>query len=147
MQHHRAQATRMIAVPADELWKTIHQATHMEQWYPQLITQSSISDDQGTMRRVCTLANGGQLHERILLRDDATRTFVYAIDKHPLPPVNVVGTIRIDAVDGGSHVTWDSQFTVADEAADETVAMVVGMYEDGLESLALYHGEKAGAAA
>ena len=147
MQHHRAQASRTISVPAADLWDTIQKATGMEDWYPQLIAQSSVHDDANGLKRVCTLANGGELHERILLRDEATRTFVYAIDKHPLPPVNVVGTIRIDPVEGGAHVTWDSQFTVADEAATETVAMITTMYEGGLASLEAHHASKTGAAA
>ena len=83
------------------------------------------------------------MHERILLRDEATRTFVYAIDKHPLPPRGVVGTIRVDGDDGQAHVTWDAQFRIDDAIAGDVTAMVQGVYEGGLESLAAYHVKKA----
>ena len=139
MQHHRAQATRTIPVSADTVWQTIAKTSGMEDWYPQLISKSAVTSADGVTRRDCTMTNGGQLKERILVNDGTTRTFVYAIDSHPLPARNVVGTIRVDAVGDSAHVTWDSQFTVDSAAAQETVAMINGMYETGLASLETHH--------
>ncbi len=139
MKHCRAEASRDIAAPADTLWATIDQMTGMETWYPGLISASRIEQSNGVTRRLCTMTNGGQLEERILLRDPKTRTFVYAIDSHPLPARGVVGCIRIDDLSGKSHVTWDSQFIVDDAAAAQTLEMVRGMYVAGLDSLAKHH--------
>ncbi len=139
MQHCRAEATRLIEVPAEKLWPTIARMTGMEEWYPGLISRSVVdaSGDQPT--RFCVMRDGGELQERILVRDAGTRTFIYAIDRHPLPAADVVGTIRIDPVDQGSHVTWDAQFSAEPEAAAQLVEMISGMYRAGLESLASHH--------
>lgn len=86
------------------------------------------------------MQDGGVLVERILLRDAATRTFVYAIDSHPLPARNVVGTIRIDDLgDGQSHVSWSAQMVLEPSSADQMTSMVTGMYERGLASLEKHH--------
>lgn len=140
MTHH-IQASRDIPVPADDLWTTVRQMTNMEQWYPGLIRESEVFDaDSVTPRRNCVMQDGGELKERILLRDDATRTFVYAIDSHPLPARNVVGTLRIDDLgDGASHVTWSANMVLDLAAAEQMQGVVTGMYENGLASLEAFH--------
>jgi len=135
----RAEATKEIAIPAEALWATIEKMTGMENWYPDLISESSIEESGDETLRFCTMADGGKLEERVLIRDRATRTFVYAIDIHPLPATNIVGTLRVDDLNGTSKVTWDAQFTVEDAAAEQTVAMINGMYAAGLDSLAAFH--------
>jgi hypothetical protein len=139
MQPCRAQANRAIAAPADLLWSTISRMTGMEDWYPGLIARSEVDAELDQPTRFCVMRDGGELHERILLRDTATRTFVYAIDAHPLPARDVVGTIRIDATGDGSHVTWDAQFTTDPQTADQLTAMISDMYRAGLDSLAQHH--------
>lgn len=140
MTHH-VKATREIPVASADLWQTVRQMTGMEDWYPGLIRESEVLEEDGTEpRRNCVMRDGGLLKERILLRDDLTRTFVYAIDSHPLPAKNVVGTIRIDDIGGGgSHVTWSASLALDPKSADQIAAMVTGMYEAGLASLEAYH--------
>ena len=140
MTHH-VKAERDIPVASSELWQTVRQMTGMEDWYPGLIRQSEVLEEDSTEpRRNCVMQDGGVLKERILLRDDLTRTFVYAIDRHPLPAENVVGTIRIDDIgDGVSHVTWSANMALDPQSADQIAAMVTGMYEAGLASLEAYH--------
>lgn len=139
MKRLRAEATKEIAIPAEALWATIEKMTGMENWYPDLISESSIEESGDETLRFCTMADGGKLEERVLIRDRGTRTFVYAIDIHPLPATNIVGTLRVDDLNGTSKVTWDAQFTVEDAAAEQTVAMINGMYAAGLDSLAAFH--------
>lgn len=142
MTHH-IKATREIPVSAGRLWKTISQMTGMETWYPDLIRQSEVIDaDSAQPRRNCVMRDGGELKERILLRDDATRTFTYAIDSHPLPAENVVGTIRIDDLgDGRSHVSWAADMVLDPASAEHFSGMVLGMYENGLASLEQHHAQ------
>lgn len=139
MQHCRAAASRMIDTSADQLWQTISQMTGMEDWYPQLIASSQVDQSADQPTRLCVMLDGAELHERILLRDEATRTFTYAIDQHPLPAANVVGTIRIDPIGTRSQVTWDAQFTTQPEVADQIVEHITNMYRAGLDNLAAYH--------
>lgn len=141
MQLCRAEARRTIPASADTIWTTIRQMTGMEDWYPGLIRSSRVEETAYGPKRFCVMADGGELDERILLRDDATRTFVYAIDRHPLPGKGVVGTIRIDDLGDSAHVAWDSQF-VCDPAAGQMTEIVTGMYTAGLDSLAAYHAAK-----
>lgn len=140
MTHH-VRAERAIPFAPQILWQTVRQMTGMEDWYPGLIRQSEVLDETSAEpRRVCIMQDGGTLKERILLRDDATRTFVYAIDSHPLPARNVVGTIRIDDLGNGrSHVTWSASMALDPKSAEQIMAMVTGMYDAGLASLQGYH--------
>lgn len=140
MTHH-IQATREIPVSADMLWETVSQMSGMETWYPGLIRESEVLDaDSAQPRRNCIMQDGGALEERILLRDDATRTFIYAIDSHPMPAKNVVGTIRIDDLGNGtSHVSWAADMVLDPASADQFAGMVQGMYDGGLASLEEYH--------
>lgn len=103
----------------------------MEDWYPEMIRASHLRGDH----RICEMTDGSLLEERILLRDPVTRTFVYAIDKHPLPATGVVGSIRIDDDDGGSLVTWSAFFTADPALASEVEAQVAELYRQGLASL------------
>lgn len=138
---HNIKATREIPIPSSDLWQTVRRMTRMEEWYPGLIRKSEVLEEDGMEpRRNCVMQDGGVLKERILLRDDLTRTFVYAIDSLPLPAKNVVGTIRIDDVGNGrSHVTWSANMALDPQSADQITAMVTGMYEAGLASLEAYH--------
>jgi mxaD protein len=140
MTHH-VKAEREIPVAAETLWHTIHQMTGMEVWYPGLIRESEVLEgDSVQPRRICSMQDGGTLKERILLRDAATRTFVYAIDSHPLPAKNVVGTIRIDDLGNGrSYVSWSASLALDPKNANQIAAMVTGMYEAGLASLEAHH--------
>jgi mxaD protein len=138
---HQARAERTIPVSPDTLWGTVSAMTGMEEWYPGLIAKSDVPDpDANQPRRVCTMQDGGTLRERILLRDAATRTFVYAIDESPMPARDVVGVIRIDDLgDGRSHVTWSSEMTLDEATAAQFVPMVDGMYAAGLAALEEHH--------
>ncbi|ABD53019.1 SRPBCC family protein [Jannaschia sp. CCS1] len=138
---HNIQATREIPATANDLWKTVSQMIGMETSCPGLIRESDVLDADGTQpRRSCVMRNGGALTERILLRDDATRTFIYAIDSHPMPAKIVVGTIRIDDLgDGKSQVSWAADMVLGPASADHFAGMVQGMYEGGLASLEAHH--------
>ena len=138
---HTISVERVIPFSADTLWKTLDAMTGMEHWYPGLIRESEVREANGPQpTRICVMQDGGVLKERILIRDGATRTFVYAIDSHPLPARNVVGTIRIDDLgDGRSHVTWSAQMALDQAMADQVRGMVKDMYEQGLASLESHH--------
>lgn len=138
----RAEAQLTIAAPAMAVWETIAKGDGMEIWYPDFIAASTVSEREGELQRVCALRDGGELQERILLKDGKTRTFVYAIDKHPLPPKGVVGTIRVDGDGQQAHVTWDAQFQIDEAMAGEITTLVQGIYEGGLRSLAKHHAGK-----
>ena len=139
MKRLRAEATKEMTIPADDLWATIEKVTGVEDWYPGLISESRVEESGDETSRFCTMADGNKLVERILMSDRASRTFVYSIDVHPLPATNVVGTMRVDDLNGTSMVTWDAQFSAEDAVAEQTLAMITGMYAAGLDSLAKFH--------
>lgn len=140
MTHH-VEARRTMDVPADDLWRTIARMKGMEDWYPEFIASSEVPDPEATQpKRNCTTQDGSALKERILLRDDATRTFVYAIDAHPLPAKNLVGSLRVDDLgDGRSMVTWGANMALGNAHVAQMERMVAGIYEQGLASLERYH--------
>lgn len=138
---HSVEARRTLSIPANDLWATIKRMDNMEAWYPEFITTSEVPDPNSAQpERNCTMADGGALKERILLRDDATRTFVYAIDSHPLPAHNVVGSLRIDDLgDGRSVVTWGANMALDEAFVAQMTEMITDIYAKGLESLEAYH--------
>ncbi len=138
MKHCHVMQSRQIPAPPDQVWAIINQVEGMERWYPALIQSSDVTYADDGIKRVCIMTNGGQLDERILIRDDKTRSFSYAIDTHPLPAQGVVGTLRVDDLNGETHVSWSAQFTVADDEETATVQMVNNMYASGLQSLATF---------
>lgn len=136
---YRSEAQRAIPAPSKLLWETISKMNGMEDWYPELISESKVQQNDSGYKRHCVMTNGGELDERILVSDDRTMTFVYAIDRHPLPARNVVGTIRIDDRGDDSVVNWSAQFDADALSAKETIAMINQMYADGLSSLDAFH--------
>lgn len=116
----------------------------MEAWYPGFFSASDVPNPNVAQpKRHCRIADGGELKEHILLRDDATRTFIYSIDSHQLPAKNVVGSLRIDDLgDGRSTVTWGVNMVLVDAMAAQMTEIVMGIYVKGLESLEAYHAGK-----
>jgi protein-tyrosine phosphatase len=63
------------------------------------------------MRRICTLADGGEIHEEITELSDAERRYSYKQTVHPLGLKRSQGTLAVEPDgDGGSHVRWNAEW-------------------------------------
>ena len=105
---------------------------NISSWHP-AITASPVADDGNG--RTCTLADGGEVVEEILERDDAARRYRYRVVTSPLPMTDYVSAISVRETERGSQVTWEAEFTPVGIEAADLEGMIRGLYEAGLGAL------------
>jgi len=115
---------------ANAVWDVIGDPAGISSWHPAIAS----SPVEGAKNRVCTLTNGAKVIEEIIEHDDAQRRYRYRIVKSPLPMTDYVASISVSEMDGGSKVTWDSEFNATGDAI-ELEEMIRGLYEAGLGAL------------
>lgn len=128
-----------IPAPADVVWKIVGDFGAIDEYVPP-ITNATLSGDGVGAERTLTLADGGQVIERLEAHDDAARTLRYSIVNAPLPVTNYEGRMSVEALDDSScEVTWGSDFDVADAPEGEVVSTFAELYTAGLEGLKEQH--------
>lgn len=138
----RSYASAVVPGSADEVWSLVRDFNGLPGWQP-VIAASEIEGggpacEVGAMRRL-TLADGGEVRERLVSLDDAARSYTYEIVTGPFPVRSYVSTIRVLPVTatGESFVEWFGDYDAdgADEPElDETFGR--GVYGTGLKALA-----------
>lgn len=73
---------------------------------------------------------GMEIHEKLVRRDDATRTIAYTITEGPFPVVRHEATITVSGDGASSTVTW-----AVDVEPDDLADVMNGVYQQGLEAL------------
>ncbi len=74
--------------------------------------------------------------ERIVERDDATRTYVYEYLTGPLPLQSYRSRFTVQEHPEGSEIVWTADFTTGDVDADPGLADAIGgIYGAGLKQL------------
>lgn len=122
-----------IALPANQVWQLIGGFGSLPDWLP-YIPKSELSEGG----RIRHLANpeGEAIVERLVMFDDAARTYSYAILKAPFPVVDYLSTLKVIDKDGEScRVEWSGRFTPVGVSDDEASALFQGIYADGLMAL------------
>lgn len=116
---------------ADHIWSLIGDPCDLADWHPAIATSPAANGE-----RTCTLADGGELKEEILLHDAGTRSYTYRIIESPLPMSDYVSTLRVEPLrSGGAEVIWEAQFEPAGIEPSQLEAMLGGIYTAGLEAL------------
>ena len=111
-----------IARPPDDVWALLRDLAAAPEWVPG-ITDARV---EGT-RRICTTAEGAEIHEEIEL-DDTRRTYAYTQPVHPLRFKASRGTLAVTGNGKGSHVAWDAEVEFADPAQE---AQLLPLLEQG----------------
>jgi hypothetical protein len=122
-----------IALPANQVWQLIGGFGSLPDWLP-YIPKSELSEGG----RIRHLANpeGEAIVERLVMFDDAARTYSYAILQAPFPVVDYLSTLKvIDNGDESCRVEWSGRFTPVGVSDDEASALFQGIYADGLMAL------------
>jgi Polyketide cyclase / dehydrase and lipid transport len=122
-----------IALPANQVWQLIGGFGSLPDWLP-YIPKSELSEGG----RIRHLANpeGEAIVERLVMFDDAARTYSYAILKAPFPVVDYLSTLKV--IDNGGEscrVEWSGRFMPVGVSDDEASALFQGIYADGLMAL------------
>lgn len=128
-------ATRVVDVRAQDAWNAIRAIGGLDRWFP-VIAKCSVQGQGVGAKRVCELANGVTLVEKVERIDDVGKVFQYSIAEAPLPIKNYLGTVTVrDAGGGKSEITWSATFDVTADHRTEMVDMLNGAFADGLKGL------------
>jgi carbon monoxide dehydrogenase subunit G len=118
---------RVDATP-DEAWAVVGDLAAADRWVPGVV---SARVDGGT--RVCTLADGSQIHEEISGYSPEQRRYSYAHTEHPMPLERSTGTLSVVPDGEGSRVVWDATVEVGDPGL---ATMLESGFREAMQSLA-----------
>jgi ketosteroid isomerase-like protein/uncharacterized protein YndB with AHSA1/START domain len=119
-----------ISRSPDDVWAALRDLAAVTEWVPG-IARARV---EGT-RRICTTAEGAEIHEEIEL-DDARRTYAYTQPVHPLGFKASRGTLAVTGNGGDSQVAWDAELEFADPAQEaQLLPLLEQGYAAALETL------------
>jgi|GEM_PF-5043031 len=130
-------------VSPDAVWAVIRKVDGIDQILPQMVTQCSISEEVPSVgtQRYCTMQDGTQLEEEILILDDEAMRIQYSVYSDALPFKDMVNTGTVERLESGrTKITWKSEFRPEGLSADEAKEMLTGMLKQsivGYESAAI----------
>jgi mxaD protein len=108
----------------EDVWAILGDLRAVTRWVPG-VASARIEG----MRRICTMEDGGEIHEEISDFSDERRRFRYEQEVHPLGFKSSVGALAVEPqANGSSRVVWNAELEFA-EAAEES--KFLGMLEQG----------------
>ncbi len=120
-----------LAVAPDALWEKVSKVGEVDKLL-NVIAKSELDGDV----RVCTMADGGVLRERIVGIDDAKRRVAYTISDAPFPLEFHAASMQvIDEGDGRLTFRW-----VTDLKPDALAAQLEPLFDGELSGLAERYG-------
>ena len=117
-----------VDAPADAAWAVVGDVTSVPRWYPKYVT-CEVEGDIRTLRS----ADGAELVERLLDRDDAERRYSYTVIAGP-PLRSHLASFQVLPHGDGSTIVWHTRATFLDETID-TEERLGASQRDGLERL------------
>jgi uncharacterized protein YndB with AHSA1/START domain len=123
-----------IAIDAtpEDVWSVLGDLAATSEWLPGVVT----AEVDGS-KRVCTMADGSEIHEEITAYEPERRSFRYRHVQVPLPVKDSGGSFVVEA--GGersSTVLLESSFTALEPGQEHQVGqMIEGAFQNALESL------------
>src|SRR5687768_8145107 len=93
----------------DEVWAVVGDLADVTRWVPGVTTTRM----EG-MRRICNMADGGEIHEEIADFSDEQRSYRYEQTVHPLGFKRSEGTLAVEPQgEGSSRVVWNAELEFA----------------------------------
>lgn len=124
-----------ISAPAADVWATVRDFGAIDEYVP-AVASAELSGTGVGAERTLTLAEGGQVVERLESIDDDTRTLRYTIVESPLPVEDYEGHLTVTEMDDSTcEVTWASSFEGDGAPDDEIAGTFSELYTVGLEGL------------
>jgi Polyketide cyclase / dehydrase and lipid transport len=112
----------------DVVWAIVGDPVGVPKWFTKYV-EATVDGDIRTLRN----ADGGELVERLLERDDAARTYAYTVIAGP-PLASHHASFTVNAREGGSTIVWHTNAVFADPTID-TEERLAGAQRAGLERL------------
>jgi hypothetical protein len=117
-----------VDVSPEAAWAVVGDLAAADRWVPGVV-RARVDG----AARVCTLADGSEIHEEISGYSAEQRRYSYAHTRHPMPLERSTGTLSVVPDGDGSRVVWDATVDVADPA----MATRLGSgFREALQSLA-----------
>jgi hypothetical protein len=140
MKTSSVKVSKKISAPANAVWQTISAIGGVDKWLS-LITTCSVEGTGAGAKRICTTADGATLYERIEAIDQENKIFRYAIPAPPMPIKNLLGTMQVIAGNNGheTQVDWSATFEVEEAHEAAMIAMLEGIYSEGMTGLGKLH--------
>jgi Polyketide cyclase / dehydrase and lipid transport len=117
-----------VDAPPDVTWSIVGDLTAVPRWFVKYV-ECTVEGEIRTLRS----ADGAELVERLLDRDDDERRYAYTVIAGP-PLASHEASFRVLARDGGSTIMWHTNATFLDASID-TEARLGAAQRDGLERL------------
>ena len=117
-----------VGVTPEAAWAVVGDLAAAARWVPGVV-HARVDGDA----RVCTLADGSEIHEDISGYSAERRRYSYAHTQHPMPLERSTGTLSVVPDGDGSRVVWDATVQVADPAL---ATMLEAGFREAMQSLA-----------
>ena len=101
-----------VDAPPDRVWEFVGDPTTVPRWYPKYVSCAVDGDT-----RVLRSAEGAELHEALLERDEARRYYAYSV-LSGAPVASHRASFEVVARDGGSTVVWITEAEPSDPSVD-----------------------------
>jgi len=136
--HHIAR-TMHLAQPPDRVWTIVGDFAGIHRWSPgtpEPLVRPAERGGVTTVERVFGVGTPDELVEQLVSRDDDARTLSYSMPTPPFAITDHLATVRVDADDEGSLVTWSVRFEGTDEvAAQLETTLGDGVFQPGLDAI------------
>ncbi|HET9144190.1 SRPBCC family protein [Actinophytocola sp.] len=134
--------TNTIEIKADaqDVWAVLADLPATRRWLPGVVTARVDGD-----LRVCTMADGQEIHERITALSPHDRTLRFEHVRVSLPVQHSAGSFTVAAAPaaGTATVRLETTFEPLDPAGlDELITMIHGAFQQSLESLRRFVEDK-----
>lgn len=101
-----------VDAPPDRVWEFVGDPTTVPRWYPKYVSCAVDGDT-----RVLRSAEGAELREALLERDEARRYYAYSV-LSGAPVASHRASFEVVARDGGSTVVWITEAEPSDPSVD-----------------------------
>lgn len=118
-----------VAVPPDAAWALAGDPARVGEWFGPVVA-CEVSGDE----RRATMGNGAVLVEKLIDRDEAARSYSYAVIEGIPGLTSHRATVRVVGAPGGSRVLW-RQTATSDVEGYDIEARLGGVMRAGLEAL------------
>jgi hypothetical protein len=124
-----------INADADQVWSLVGNFSELDKFVEAVADCTTEGKGIGAVRTL-TLADGGEVKEKLESLDADNKVLTYSIVKSPMPIQNYNGTMQVDELeDGRSEFTWSSTFNAAEGTEQEMKEALEDLYKLGVQGL------------
>ena len=123
------------ALAANAVWAKVGDFCGIAKWHP-AVKNCTLSQKDGAAMRLLDLGGGASVLEKLISRDDAKRSYSYAIVEGVLPVQNYVSTLTVSAKCAGSTILWTGKFDAKGAPDANAAKLISGISKAGQAVLA-----------